>query len=44
MEASVPVWMSSDGGSGGRRKDFEAPLGLKGPNRKLVAKRPSLGG
>lgn len=44
MEAPVPVWMSSDGGSGGRRKALEAPLGLKGPNRKLVAKRPGLGG
>lgn len=44
MGASVPVWMSSNVSSGGRRKDLEAPLGLKGPNRKLVAERPSLGG
>lgn len=43
MEASVPLWMSSDDGSRSRRKDLEAPLGLRGPSRKLVARQPSLG-
>lgn len=44
MEASVLLWMSSDDSGGSRRKGLEAPLGLRGPSRKLVAGQPSLGG
>lgn len=44
MEASVPQWAGGDGGTGSRRKDVEAPLGLRRPSRKLVVRQPSLGG
>lgn len=44
MEASVPRWAGGDGSTGSRRKDVEAPLGLRRPSRKLVVRQPRLGG